>query len=91
VDNPENGIQFQADARVFHFLESVQKGYCVRQASIFGTRGFPPGIKAAILGGRTTNTVYRRFTLEQFMKSHEGITGIVSLFPEARLSIGVGG
>ena len=32
VDNPENGIQFQAVARVFHFLLRVQEGY-VRPAS----------------------------------------------------------
>jgi len=63
MENPGNRIKFQADARTFHFLKSVQKGYCIRPASIFGTRGFPPGVNEAIFGGRTTNTVYRSFTL----------------------------
>ena len=176
VDNPENGIQFQAVARVFHFLLRVQEGY-VRPASslveavrnvmahadaregkwrgnmrlervattlalrlgtwsIHGlpanphsstvssrlnwlphrfkltrpflwktksgfcacaitfqtcsTSGFPPGVKGAVFGGHTTNTVYRIFTLGQSMKSHEGNTGIVSLFLGLRFSIGVG-
>lgn len=74
----------------FHFLESAQKGYRVRPASIFGTRGFPPEVKGAVFGGHTTNTVYSSITLGQSMRSHGGSTGIVSLFLEPRLSIGVG-
>jgi hypothetical protein len=91
VDNPENGIKFHVDARVFHFLKSFQKGYCVLPASIFGTRSFPPGVKGAVFGDPTTNTVYRSCTLQQSIKSHEGISGIVSLFLEPRFSIGEGG
>lgn len=52
---------------------------------------FPPSVMGADFGGHTTNTVYRSFTVEQTMKSHGGSTGIVSLFLEPLLSIGVGG
>jgi hypothetical protein len=53
---PENSIQFQADARGFHFLKRVQKGYSVCRASIQRVpESFPLGIKAAILGNHVTH------------------------------------
>jgi hypothetical protein len=75
----------------FVFSKGSKRDIVSGQPLIFVTSGFPPGVKGAVFGGHSTNTVYRSVNLEQSMKSHEKSSGIVALFPEPLLSIGVCG